>query len=113
MAYYRQLVAHNPETNFKIRLFGKLKKLKHSSIYYKKLVAGSVSGIPDVLLIVDGTIIMPELKVGDNYPTPIQWRNIDLINNAGGFAFPLYPEEEDSFIEWIKSLVTDFSDSDD
>lgn len=93
----------NPETNFKLRLF---KKIKIAAIpcYLKKIVAGSVSGIPDILIIVNGFVVMPELKMPGNYPTPIQWLNIERINYAGGFSFPLYPEEEDGFIEWLKEL---------
>jgi hypothetical protein len=94
----------NPESRFKVRLFKKIEKANIPNLYLKKLVAGSVAGLPDVLIIVNGTIIMPELKVPGNYPTALQWLNIERINAAGGYSFPLYPEEENDFVEWLKEI---------
>jgi hypothetical protein len=95
-------MAKKPETLFKERLFRKLREVP--GLYIRKIQAGSVGGMPDILIIVNGWAVMPELKMPGNNPTPLQWINIERINAAGGAAFPLYPNEEREFIEWIKEL---------
>lgn len=98
-------LSKQPETLFKERLFRKLKKKRLKNVYIKKLVAGSVGGIPDLLIIVRGLCVMPELKMEGNRPTPLQLHNIKQINAAGGFSFPLYPVEENAFVEWVAELA--------
>lgn len=97
-------MAKKPETLFKERLFKNIIKRQLKNIYVRKLVAGSVGGIPDLLIIANGFCIMPELKMPGNNPTKLQDYNIVQINSAGGFSFPLYPEEEREFIDWIEEL---------
>jgi len=92
------------ETVFKIRFVKNLKARKLKNVYIRKLVAGSVGGLPDMLIIVNGYILMPELKMPGNLPTKLQWHNMDQINAAGGWALPLYPSEEKEFIAWIEEL---------
>lgn len=98
-------MAKKPETLFKERLFKNLRKRNLKNVYIRKLVAGSVGGIPDLLIIVNGWAVLPELKTPGNSPTPLQDYNIAQINSAGGCSFPLYPEEEREFIDWIEELA--------
>lgn len=102
-------MAKKPETLFKERIFQKLKARGLKNVYFKKMVAGSVGGLPDLLIIVNGWAIMPELKMPGNNPTPLQWLNIERINAAGGFSFPLYPEEEREFLDWLEELAVEWA----
>ncbi len=95
-------MSEQPENRFKQRLLTKIKRLPN--VYARKMVAGSVGGIPDLLICVHGWLIMPELKMPGSFPSALQWYNIEKINAAGGAAFPLYPEEEKDFIAWLTDL---------
>lgn len=93
-----------PETRFKVRLVHKLKNMRIKGLFVRKMEAGAVGGLPDMLIILNGWAIMPELKMPGNNPTPLQMHTIERINQAGGCAFTLYPEQEQDFLDWIKLL---------
>ena len=107
-----------PETQFKTAV---KKWLDDEGIYNIPYPAGRFSrvGIPDTLMVINGLFIGCEFKVakGDygaksTYkPTEIQKYHIDTINNHGGCAFVLYPNDFDYFKLLIMSLK-DFPNQD-
>ena len=62
--------------------------LKELEVYYFTPVTGGYgrSGVPDLVCCVDGMFLAIECKAGDNKPTPLQNREIDLIRAAKGIA---------------------------
>jgi len=64
------------------------KLLKELEVYYFTPVTGGYgrSGVPDLVCCVDGMFLAIECKAGDNKPTPLQYREMDLIRVAKGVA---------------------------
>ncbi len=75
-------------------------------MWFFKVEAGSIRGIPDVMICAGGFFVAPELKVWPNKATPLQLRRIERINYAGGAAFELYPEDLDDFMDWLLEIST-------
>jgi Holliday junction resolvase len=64
------------------------KLLKELEVYYFMPATGGFgkSGVPDFVCCVDGIFLGIECKAGDNKPTPLQNREMDLIRASGGWA---------------------------
>ena len=64
------------------------KLLKELEVYFFTPVTGGYgrSGVPDLVCCVDGMFLGIECKAGDNKPTPLQYREMDLIRAAQGVA---------------------------
>lgn len=62
------------------------------------------SGIPDLLLCVQGFFLAVELKGDGGRATPLQKRNLAAINTAGGIGLILYPDGLDSFKNIVKGV---------
>ena len=74
-----------PEAKVKKKVVAILKK--HETYYFYP-VTGCYgrSGVPDVIACHDGRFIGIECKAGSNKPTPLQQKNLDDIQAAGGVA---------------------------
>lgn len=70
------------------------------------------SGIPDILACVNGYFVGVEVKAQNGKPSELQLHNVRKINEAGGFAFVLYPSKFEDFKKFIDSLTRDEFDSD-
>lgn len=86
----------------------KIKKfLTEHGAWFVKYWAGATytkNGIPDILACVCGCFIAIEVKAPNGKPSPLQIHNLKMINNAGGFALLLYPDQFDLFKELIRCL---------
>ena len=62
--------------------------LKDAGAYYFYPVTGGYgrSGVPDVVACLGGYFLGIECKAGENKPTPLQQKNLDDIDTAGGVA---------------------------
>ena len=87
------------ETKFKEKVFDDLKGIKTAWFY--KNVAGSVRGIPDVILCHDGHFYAFELKV-DAPTTKLQEYNIKKINKANGTACVVTPNNWGMILQELK-----------
>lgn len=89
----------------------KIKKfLDDRGAYFIKYWAGAQytkSGIPDILCCINGYFVGVEVKAQNGKPSEIQLFNIKKINNAGGFAFVLYPSAFDAFKTFVENLEHD------
>lgn len=65
------------------------------------------SGIPDILACVNGYFVGIEVKAQNGTPSELQLHNVQKINQAGGFAFVLYPSAFDGFKQFIDGLAHD------
>ena len=87
----------------------KIKKyLDNHGAWYIKYWAGSQftkSGVPDILACVNGYFVGIEVKAQNGKPSELQLYNVQRINNAGGYAFVLYPSAFEDFKKFIDGLV--------
>lgn len=89
------------EKNFE----NKVKKfLKEQGAYFIKYWGGSMftkSGVPDLLVCVDGHFLGIELKAQKGKPSALQIYHLKEIENAGGYAILLYPNYFEAFKNFI------------
>jgi len=80
-----------PEAKVKKKVVAILKK--HEAYYFYPVTGGyGRSGVPDVIACHDGRFISIECKAGSNKPTPLQQKNLDDIQAAGGVALVINEE---------------------
>lgn len=63
------------------------------------------SGIPDLLVCVNGYFVGVELKAEKGKPSCLQLYNIDQIRESGGIAIVLYPNQFEEFKTLIRFLI--------
>lgn len=75
--------------------------------WYFKVWGGGYqkSGIPDLILNVNGLFVGVELKAENGRPSELQLYNIRAIRNAHGIAFVLYPAAFEGFKTIIRKLI--------
>lgn len=95
------------EKNFenKIKAF-----LKEQGCWTLKTWSNGVqrSGVPDLLVCCQGRFIGVELKATHGKPSELQLWNLKKIEEAGGYAWLLYPSGGDTFKDFIKRLEGGF-----
>lgn len=62
------------------------------------------SGVPDLLVCCNGHFVGVELKAPHGKPSELQLWNLQKIEEAGGFAWLLYPNGFDDFKNFIERL---------
>ena len=65
----------------------------------------SKSGIPDLIMCVNGIFMAPELKAPDGKPSDLQKKNISMINQGNGIGMILYPEGFEQFKNIVKGAL--------
>lgn len=94
------------EKNFE----NKIKRhLESRGAWFVKFFANAYThkGIPDILACVNGYFVGIEVKAQTGKPSEIQLYNVKKINNAGGFAFVLYPSAFEQFKTFVENLEHD------
>lgn len=80
--------------------------LKQHDVWYVKYWAGSKftkEGIPDILACIDGTFHGIELKNETGTPSKLQLYNIKKIQESGGEAYVLRPQNYEEWKErWFR-----------
>jgi Holliday junction resolvase len=64
-------------------------------------------GVPDILACVNGYFVGVEVKSDNGKLSDVQLAQIKKINDAGGFAFALYPSKFGDFKIFIDDLLND------
>ena len=79
-------MAQTPEAKVKKIVTEQLKQL---GVYYFYPVTGGFgrSGVPDIVGCYQGLFFAIECKAGKNKPTPLQQKNMDQIDQAGGLTW--------------------------
>lgn len=62
------------------------------------------SGIPDILACINGYFLAVEVKASNGKPSELQKYHVAKINNAGGYAVILYPDQFAEFKQLVKCL---------
>ena len=86
----------------------KVKKyLEERECWLVKFFANSYtkSGIPDLLVCADGWFLGIELKAPKGKPSALQIYNLRRIDEAGGFAILLYPDQWELFKTFVDALI--------
>lgn len=65
-------------------------------------------GVPDILACVNGYFLGIEVKASNGKPSPLQIHNLRKIDDAGGFAVLLYPDQFDQFKDLVMCLMNDW-----
>lgn len=90
------------EKNFE----NKVKKfLKEQGAWFLKYWGGAAytkSGIPDLLVCVNGYFLGVELKAPKGKASELQLHTLKEIDKAGGFAILLYPDQFELFARFVK-----------
>ena len=74
-----------PEAKVKKKIVAVLKE--HGAYYFYPVTGGfGRSGVPDIIVCHRGRFIGIECKAGKNKPTPLQEKNLQDIEVAGGIA---------------------------
>lgn len=92
------------EKNFENRIKTFLKKEGCWLIKYWGGAMYTKSGIPDILICCNGSFLGIEVKARDGRPSDLQIYNLRKIDEAGGFAILLYPDDYISFQDLIWAL---------
>ena len=71
---------------------------KHHATRYGK------AGIPDIIGCINGRFIGIEVKAENGKPSPLQIRNVKLINEAGGYAVIVKPSDFDQLKEDLHKI---------
>ena len=99
------------EKNFE----NKIKKyLESQNCYFVKYFANRMTkaGVPDILASVNGYFVGIEVKASNGHPSELQIHNVKKIQESGGFAVIIYPEQWDDFknmIVFLKGGDPDFA----
>lgn len=67
------------------------------------------SGVPDLLVCLNGMFLGVELKAPRGLPTDLQLHTLRKIDEAGGYAVLLYPDGYEKFKKMVKSINADNS----
>lgn len=77
--------------------------LKNNDYYFVKYFANRMTkvGVPDILACVNGSFLGIEVKSSTGKPSELQIYNVKTINECGGFAVIVSPEQW----EFLKMLI--------
>ena len=97
-------MAMTPEAAVKAKV---RKVLDELGAYYVMPVTGGFGrqGAPDFLVCLSGRFVGIECKAGSNKPTPLQVKNLEQIQEAGGEAFVLNEDGIGQLREVLDSIV--------
>lgn len=83
------------------------KILKQYNMYCFSPVTGGFgrSGVPDIVVCINGHFVGIECKAGKNKPTELQKREMDRIQQAGGYAIVINEDNQHELIELLDKLT--------
>lgn len=83
--------------------------LKDNNCWFVKFFANAYtkSGIPDILACVNGRFVGIEVKAKNGKPSDLQIYNLQKIEDSGGFAVLLYPDDFEDFKRMIHHILED------
>lgn len=90
-----------PEAKVKAKVVAQLKVL--GAYYFYPVTSGyGSSGVPDIVGCLNGKFFGIECKAGKNKPTPLQEKNLKMIEATGGIALVI---NEDNLKEVTERLT--------
>ena len=92
------------EKNFEIRI---KQLLASRGCWFVKYWGGGLytqSGVPDLLTCICGIFVGIELKADNGRPSDLQLRELHRIDESGGYALLLYPDDYYRFRELVDKI---------
>lgn len=95
-------MAQTPEAKVKAKIKA---ILKEHNVYYAMPIGTGYgnSGVPDFLCCVNGKFVAIEAKAGRGEPTALQWKNLGLINKAGGYTLVI----RETNIDYLEKVIAE------
>lgn len=91
------------EATFKKRVLSRLRKLQKTVVF--TIQQASIRGTPDLLVSINGRFVALELKRSATAAvTELQLYNIAKINESGGYATLVYPENLDVIMKELEAI---------
>ena len=91
------------ESTFKKRVLSRLRKIPKTVVF--TIQQASIRGTPDLLVSINGRFVALELKRSATAPvTELQLYNIAKINESGGYATLVYPENLDVIMKELEAI---------
>jgi len=91
------------ESTFKKRCLSRLRKIPKTVVF--TIQQASIRGTPDLLVSINGRFVALELKRSSTAPaTELQLYNIARINESGGYAALVYPENLDVIMKTLEDI---------
>ena len=101
-------MASTPEAKVKKKVTEQLKAL--GAYYFYAFTGGyGRSGVPDIIGCYRGYFFAIECKAGKNKPTPLQEKNIEEIEKAGGHVIVINEENVNIVTEWLRERGNELS----
>ena len=102
-------MAQTPERKVKDKVTARLKQ--YGAYFFSPPSNGfGRAGIPDIIGCLHGRYIAIECKAGNNKPTQLQLRELELIHRAGGVALIIH-ENNISFLALALQSIKDEHDN--
>lgn len=81
--------------------------LKDKGCWFVKYFANRMtkSGIPDILVCVNGYFLAIEVKASNGKPSDLQIHHRDAIRKSGGLSIIIYPNQFDDFKLLVDDLI--------
>lgn len=98
-------MALTPEVKVKRVVVAQLKEL--GAYYFYPVTGGfGASGVPDIVGCYEGRFYGIECKAGKNKPTPLQLKNLLLIQSAGGIAAVVNEDNMKDIQQILEGVIT-------
>lgn len=80
--------------------------LKAYNYWHVKFFANMYTkvGVPDILACINGCFVGIEVKALNGRPSELQKYNVELINQCGGYAVILYPNQFNDFVYMVQCI---------
>lgn len=92
-----------PEAKVKKKVVAVLKQ--HKAYFFYPVTGGyGRSGVPDIIVCYNGCFIGIECKAGTNKPTPLQEKNLEDIQAAGGVSLVVNEDNISTVGEILQNL---------
>jgi len=91
------------ESAFSKKVITQLKGIPKT--YVIRTQAGSIAGIPDLIICCNGLFFAWELKVPPNKPTKLQSYTIEKIREAKGVASVVTPDTLERYLDHMKNIA--------
>lgn len=93
------------EKKFENKIKNFISTLPHSWHYKHHATGFGRAGIPDIIACINGRFVAIEVKASKGKASPLQERNIKLINEAGGYGCIVKPDD----FEELQSILIKIS----
>lgn len=100
----KEVIDTAAEKQFENKIKNFLKKEGAWLIKYWAGAPYTKAGVPDILACINGRFLGIEIKARGGRPSELQIYNLHQIDNAGGIAILLYPDDYEGFVLLVRAI---------